>query len=122
MVGSFTPNGYKVHKRKHHREQTVGRHREQAVGSPTTGVLPDPATTPRPITQAKPNDEPGLITTTTPTLPVQSRVEAENTASTTAKDDDDNPNAAAITATWNGSESRLEHGPSPDINISVPGE
>lgn len=107
------PNGYKVHKRKHHREQTVG--------SPTTSI-PDTVTAPRPTSQAIPDNEPGFITTT-PTLPAQTQVEAENNTSITDKDNNNNhPNVASITAAWNGSESRLEHGPSPDINISVPGE
>ncbi|KAF3441731.1 hypothetical protein FNV43_RR15646 [Rhamnella rubrinervis] len=107
VVGSFTPNGYKVHKRKHHREQ--------AVGSPTPSV-PETVRAPRPTSH-----EPFI--TTTPTLPAQTQTEAANSTYTTDKDNNgNNPNAVSITAAWNGSESRLEHGPSPDINISVPGE
>ncbi|XP_015898692.2 AT-hook motif nuclear-localized protein 7 [Ziziphus jujuba] len=110
VVGSFMPNGYKVHKRKHHREHTVA--------SPTSGVR-ETVTAARPISQAKPDGEPGGFTTTTPALPAQSQGEAENSTST----DKDNPVASAsISSGWNGSDSKLEHGPSPDINISVPGE
>ena len=108
VVGSFTPNGYKVHKRKHHREHTVA--------SPPSTALDSPVTMASPISQAKPNMvDPSL--STMPSLLVQRHVEAEHNTK-------ENPNGSSDNfAGWNGSsESRPELGPSPDINVSVPGE
>ncbi|PON56108.1 PPC domain containing protein [Parasponia andersonii] len=113
VVGSFMPNGYKVHKRKHHREHTVA--------SPPPSALGGPVTMASPISQAKPvMVEPCLPTM--PTLPVQSHVGVEH--NNTITDHKENPNGSSDHFEgWNGSsDSRPDLGPSPDINVSVPGE
>ncbi|PON52968.1 PPC domain containing protein [Trema orientale] len=113
VVGSFMPNGYKVHKRKHHREHTVA--------SPAPSALDGPVTMASPISQAKPvMVEPCLPTM--PNLPVQSHVGAEH--NNTITDRKENPNGSSDHFEgWNGSsDSRPDLGPSPDINVSVPGE
>ncbi|XP_062080490.1 AT-hook motif nuclear-localized protein 7-like isoform X2 [Humulus lupulus] len=115
VVGSFMPNGYKVHKRKYHKEHTVA--------SPPPTALDSPVTAASPISQAKPDVvEPFL--NPTPVFQVQSQVEAQHNP-TTAKGNPNNGAAApSHFAGWNNgsSESRSNFGPSPDINVSVPGE
>lgn len=99
------PNGYKAHKRKHHREHTVM--------SPISGA-PDMPTAAIPISQSKPVGE----TFSTPTLlQVGNHAVRDNGAS-------DKLNTIAISngAGWNGSEPTSEQRPSPDINVSACGE
>ncbi|KAL5743122.1 hypothetical protein ACOSP7_029854 [Xanthoceras sorbifolium] len=106
VVGSFTPNGYKVHKRKHHREHMTPSMSPRA---------PDTVTAARPISQAKP-DETCLVPTTT--LPGQSHGEPDNLAN-----DKHVANVSSSrSAGWNGSETTSNHGPSPDINVSLASE
>ncbi|XP_024031908.1 AT-hook motif nuclear-localized protein 1 [Morus notabilis] len=110
VVGSFMPNGYKVHKRKHHREH--------ALASPPTSAALDTPAVATPILQAKRDAiEPGL-TPIPPVLPAQTQVEPER--NTTA--DKENQNGASHFAGWNGSKARPDHGQSPDINVSFSGE
>nr|POE90966.1 at-hook motif nuclear-localized protein 1 [Quercus suber] len=78
VVGSFMPNGYKVHKRKHHREHSL-----------------------------------------TSPISVQKHEEADDNS------DKQNQNATPISFGWNGFEPTAVQSvqrPSPDINISAPGE
>ncbi|KAJ7971483.1 AT-hook motif nuclear-localized protein [Quillaja saponaria] len=106
VVGSFTPNVYKAHKRKHHREHTVA--------SPIPGA-PDSFITARPISQAKPDSENCL--NPTPILPKNCHKETDDI--TIHKQNSD---ATLNTADWDGSEVILNQRPSPDINVSLLGE
>ncbi|XP_062117495.1 AT-hook motif nuclear-localized protein 1-like isoform X2 [Humulus lupulus] len=115
VVGSFMPNGYKVQKRKYHREQTVA--------SPPPTALDSPVTEATPISQAKPNMvEP--FSNKPPTFPVQSHVETQHNPTTTTKENLNNGATPVRFTGWNNgsSESRPDLGPSPDINVSVRGE
>lgn len=105
VVGSFMPNGYKAHKRKHHREHTVA--------SPISSA-PEVVTAARPISEAKPDSEPF----STPT-PSQGDNHAEPDNGTSDKLD---TNAMPHVAAWNGSEPTSDQRPSPDINICATGE
>ncbi|VVA35581.1 PREDICTED: AT-hook [Prunus dulcis] len=105
VVGSFTPNGYKAHKRKHYRENNVA--------SPISGSL-DTVTVATPISQAQPESE-SRLTTISP-LPAQSHGEADRIMIQMQTS-----NAISTSAVWNGTELKSEHRPSPDINVSVPG-
>lgn len=105
MVGSFTPNGYKAHKRKHYRENNVA--------SPISGSL-DTVTVATPISQAQPESE-SRLTAISP-LPAQSHGEADKIMIQMQTS-----NAISTSAVWNGTELKSEHRPSPDINVSVPG-
>ncbi|XP_002528575.2 AT-hook motif nuclear-localized protein 1 isoform X1 [Ricinus communis] len=101
VMGSFMPNGYKVHKKKHHRENTVIRG--------TQGVVSEAS----PISQAKPNGETCLISASP--VPEQSHGGTENSAN-----DQQIPNATnSLSVCWNGSEPTSDQRPSPDINVSV---
>ncbi|XP_010243487.1 PREDICTED: AT-hook motif nuclear-localized protein 1-like [Nelumbo nucifera] len=106
VVGSFMPNSYKAHKRRHLLEPSMV--------SPVPGG-PDVVTAARPISQVIPDDD--TCVTPTSTLPEQSHGEAENSVSS-------NPttNSTFRSGGWHGSESTLEQKQSPDINVSVPGE
>ncbi|KAI3473939.1 hypothetical protein Pfo_028513 [Paulownia fortunei] len=107
VVGSFVPNGFKMHKRKH---QTVPR------VSPSFQFGPATVTAAIPISQAAP--ESNIYPMPTSQLPVQSRGEADNCLSSK-----DHPNSASTdTADWNGSGPSSDQRPSPDINISIPVE
>ncbi|XVE76042.1 hypothetical protein DITRI_Ditri12bG0141200 [Diplodiscus trichospermus] len=113
VVGSFMPNGYKVHKRKHYREQTVA--------SPVAAAPPATLTAARPISQAKPDgDQNCMATPITSPFPGESHGEAADNKTI----DKNISNAApSILAGWNiGSEPTSIHRPSPDINVSVPSE
>ncbi|XP_031252775.1 AT-hook motif nuclear-localized protein 7-like [Pistacia vera] len=104
VVGSFMPNGYKVHKRKHHREHVIP--------SMSPGA-PDTVTAARPISQAKPYGE----TCLTPVTPIlgQNHAEVNNT-----KNNEQLPNVTSSPSPgWNGSETTSNQGPSPDINVSL---
>ncbi|KAK1586218.1 hypothetical protein Q3G72_000271 [Acer saccharum] len=107
VVGSFMPNGYKVHKKKHHRE-----HMTPSM-SPSA---PDTVTAARPISQARPDET--CITPIIP-LPVQSHGEPNNVANDKQMA---NVTSSHSTAGWNGSETTSNHGPSPDINVSLASE
>ncbi|XWS59552.1 hypothetical protein CRYUN_Cryun08bG0131900 [Craigia yunnanensis] len=109
VVGSFMPNGYNVHKRKHYRVQ-------HTVASTVAAAPSATLTAARPISQAKPDGE-NCMTPTSP-FPGESLGEADNKTI-----DKHIPNAAAsLVAGWNGSEPTTIHRPSPDINVSVPSE
>ncbi|KAG6640494.1 AT-hook motif nuclear-localized protein 1-like [Carya illinoinensis] len=109
VVGSFMPNGYKTHKRKHHREQTMM--------SPVSSCDPDMVTDALPLSQLpKPEDQ----TMCAPTqLQGQNKAKADNYRS---DDKLKNPNGTPDSAGWNRSEPTSEQGPSPDINVSASGE
>nr|DAD28693.1 TPA_asm: hypothetical protein HUJ06_030161 [Nelumbo nucifera] len=106
VVGSFMPNSYKAHKRKHLLEPSM-------VSAVPGG--PDVVTAARPITQVTPNDDTAV--TPTSTLPEQSQGEAENSAASNPTTNSTFPGSG-----WHGSEPTLEQKPSPDINESVTGE
>ncbi|XP_022746429.1 AT-hook motif nuclear-localized protein 7-like [Durio zibethinus] len=113
VVGSFMPNGYKLHKRKHYRDQqTVASTVAASAAAPSAIV-----TAARPISQAKPDGE-NCMTPTFP-FPGESLGEADNNTI-----DKRIPNAAAsLVAGWKGSsEPTSIHWPSPDINVSVTSE
>ncbi|KAJ9181457.1 hypothetical protein P3X46_009585 [Hevea brasiliensis] len=114
VVGSFMPNGYKAHKRKHHRENA------------SSSVIPgaqDVLTEARPISQAKPDGETCSAKTdgetcliSTSPLPEQSHGGTDNNVSKQQI-----PNATiSFTPFWNGSQPTSIQRPSPDINLSVP--
>ncbi|KAM4078518.1 hypothetical protein ACB094_09G044000 [Castanea mollissima] len=108
VVGSFMPYGYKAHKRKHHREHSLT--------SPISGA-PAMLTAASPISQAKP-DVDNFFNATSP-LPAQKHEEADDNS------DKQNQNATLISSGWNGLEPTAVQSvqrPSPDINISAPGE
>ncbi|KAE8098457.1 hypothetical protein FH972_016519 [Carpinus fangiana] len=100
VVGSFMPNGYKAHKRKHHREHTMV--------SPISGAL-EMVTAARPISQSKPDGQ--IISTPTPLLG-ENHAEPDNGTH-------DKLIVAPNGAGWNGSEPNSEQRPSPDINVSA---
>ncbi|XWS43475.1 hypothetical protein CRYUN_Cryun16bG0107300 [Craigia yunnanensis] len=109
VVGSFMPNGYKVHKRKHYRDQ-------HTVASTVAAAPSATVTAARPISQAKPDGENCM--TSTSSFPGERLGEADNNTI-----DKHIPNtAASLLAGWNGSEPTSIHWPSPDINVSVPSE
>lgn len=98
VVGSFMPNGFKVHKRKHHLE-------------PRTA--PDTVTEATPISQAAPGAN--ISVTPTSQLPSENHGEADNNTS-----NGQNPNGLSPdSGEWNGSEPASAQRPYPDINISV---
>ncbi|KAI8013922.1 AT-hook motif nuclear-localized protein 1 [Camellia lanceoleosa] len=105
VVGSFMPNGYKVHKRKHNYEPRIT--------SITPSVL-DTVTAATPISQAAPAGDTWL--TPTSQLPLQqSHEEADKSTS-----NKQNMNATSMdSAEWNGSEPTSDQRPYPDINVSV---
>ncbi|KAK3226718.1 hypothetical protein Dsin_006580 [Dipteronia sinensis] len=107
VVGSFMPNGYKVHKKKHHHE-----HRTPSIspGAPDTVIAA------RPISQARPDET--CITPITP-RPGQSHSEPNNMANDKKVA---NVTSSHSTAGLNGSETTSIHGPSPDINVSLVNE
>ncbi|KAL6141838.1 hypothetical protein ACLB2K_060124 [Fragaria x ananassa] len=112
VVGSFLPNGCKPQKKKYHRENTVA--------SPISGA-PDTVTAATPISQAQPETENRF----TPILhlPAQSHGESDKGMSQN-QNFNFTPTSAPIfmpNASWNGMELKSEHRPSPDINLSVPG-
>ncbi|KAK8303102.1 hypothetical protein V6Z12_D04G127700 [Gossypium hirsutum] len=97
VVGSFMPNGYKVQKRKHYRQET-------AAASTVVAAAPPSATA-----ATKADGE------------RQSLGEADNN-NTIIDKHLANPVAASIVAGWNGSNPSPIHRPSPDINVSVSSE
>ncbi|XP_041024988.1 AT-hook motif nuclear-localized protein 7-like isoform X2 [Juglans microcarpa x Juglans regia] len=108
VVGSFVPNGYKAHKRKHHREQTTM--------FPISSADSDMVTAAGPSQLAKPDDQ-------TIFAPIQ--LQGQNNAKADNCRSDDklkNPNGTLDSAGWNRSESTSDQRPSPDINVPASGE
>lgn len=67
VVGSFMPNGFKAHKRKHHHK----------FGMPSViPVAPDTVTAARPISQVTPDGNTGMLLTTP--LPREVHIETDN--------------------------------------------
>ncbi|OVA17873.1 protein of unknown function DUF296 [Macleaya cordata] len=107
VVGSFVPNSHKVQKKKHYLEPS----RASTVPSSANVV-----TAARPISQATPDDD--NVASPTSTLPEQNQGEAENSTSS-----NHNPNSTFFqNVGWQGSQSASDQKPSPDINVSMPGE
>ncbi|TYJ18785.1 hypothetical protein E1A91_A09G146800v1 [Gossypium mustelinum] len=105
VVGSFMPNGYKVHKKKNQAEHTVG-----TAPSAT-------ATAARPISQAEPDGDLKFCTTPTSPFPKESNGEPNHTTM------DKHTNVGSSHAvSWNGLELTSIHRPYPDINVSLPSE
>ncbi|KAL6988333.1 AT-hook motif nuclear-localized protein 1 [Sarracenia purpurea var. burkii] len=100
VVGSFMPNGFKAHKRKHYYEPRSA---------------PDTVTAATPLSQAAPD---GNICLTPSHLRLQNHGEAENRMH---NEQNTNPTSTAR-AEWNLSEPASAQRPSPDINLSVPVE
>ncbi|XP_044506879.1 AT-hook motif nuclear-localized protein 1-like [Mangifera indica] len=95
VVGSFMPNGYKVHKRKHHREH-------------------DRVTASRLISQVKPDGGKICLTTITPIMG-QNHPEMNN-----IRNNEQLPNVTSSPSLgWNGSQTTSNQGSSPDINVSL---
>ncbi|KAM0940327.1 putative AT-hook motif nuclear-localized protein [Dioscorea sansibarensis] len=107
VVGSFMPNTFKEHKRKPNSEPSTF-----SLIPTSAGVL----TTARPISQANPDEE---CETPTSTLPSQDRGdEADNSMISTP-----NLNSSSFRpVSWHELQPSSEQKPSPDINISLPGE
>ncbi|MBA0558393.1 hypothetical protein Golob_015414 [Gossypium lobatum] len=105
VVGSFMPNGYKVHKKKYQAEHTVG-----TAPSAT-------ATAARPISQAEPDGD--LKFCMTPTSPF--RKESNGEPNHTTMDKHTNVGSSHAVS-WNGLEPTSIHRPYPDINVSLPSE
>lgn len=102
------PNGYKVHKRK--------QHREQMMSHMSPGGASETLTAARPISQANPEREASL----NPVIPVPRQSQAE------VEDAENNKQVPISTtsqsAVWNSSETTTSQRPSPDINVSLPSE
>ncbi|MBA0800679.1 hypothetical protein Gohar_011099 [Gossypium harknessii] len=105
VVGSFMPNGYKVHKKKYQAEHTVG-----TAPSAT-------ATAARPISQAEPDGD--LKFCMTPTSPF--RKESNGEPNHTTMDKHTNVGSSHAVS-WKGLEPTSIHRPYPDINVSLPSE
>lgn len=102
------PNGYKTHKRKHHRENA-----SSSVISGAQGVV----TEANPISQSKPADGETCLISESP-LTEHSHGGTDNNGS-----EQQMPNATiSFTPFWNGSTPASNQRPSPDINLSVPSE
>ncbi|TYG54216.1 hypothetical protein ES288_D09G171600v1 [Gossypium darwinii] len=97
VIGSFMPNGYKVHKKKYQAEHT--------------------ATAARPISQAEPDGD--LKFCMTPTSPF--RKESNGEPNHTTMDKHTNVGSSHAVS-WNGLEPTSIHRPYPDINVSLPSE
>ncbi|KAG4130354.1 hypothetical protein ERO13_D09G138200v2 [Gossypium hirsutum] len=97
VVGSFMPNGYKLHKKKYQAEHT--------------------ATAARPISQAEPDGD--LKFCMTPTSPF--RKESNGEPNHTTMDKHTNVGSSHAVS-WNGLEPTSIHRPYPDINVSLPSE
>ncbi|XP_054800698.1 AT-hook motif nuclear-localized protein 7-like [Prosopis cineraria] len=110
VMGSFLAgHGHKAQKRKQNRENTVA--------SPVSGA--DSVMAARPISQANPDGgENCFIPMAQQQLPEQSHRESDNITSSDKQSLDATPNACD----WNGFEELSDQGPTPDINISLPGE
>lgn len=110
VVGSFMPNGFKVHnKRKHYRESNLS---PQGAPNMVTAAVP--------ISQAKPDSESTCIASASPFLG-QSHGQPESNITTNNRQI---PNfmSSSHNIVWNGSDPSSIQRPSPDINISVTGE
>ncbi|XP_028789998.1 AT-hook motif nuclear-localized protein 7 [Neltuma alba] len=109
VMGSFMPYGHKAQKRKQHRENTAA--------SPVSGA--DAVMAARPISQANPDAAENCFTPMAQQqLPEQSHRESDNITSS----DKQSLDATPIASDWNGFEELSDQGPTPDINISLPGE
>ncbi|KAK2655061.1 hypothetical protein Ddye_008113 [Dipteronia dyeriana] len=107
VVGSFMPNDYKVLKKKHYREHMMP--------SVSPGA-PDTVTAARPISQARPDET--CITPITPLLG-QSHGKPNNAVNDKQVA---NVTSSHSTAGQNGTGTTSNHGPSPDINVSLASE
>ncbi|KAL3532036.1 hypothetical protein ACH5RR_005557 [Cinchona calisaya] len=104
VVGSFTPNAYKTHKRKHNPEPRMSTAMHGALNAVTVA---------KPVSQAPPGIN--IFPTPTSHVAVETNGEADNSTSNT-----DNPNSTSIDiADWNGSDPMLEQRSTPDINLSA---
>ncbi|CAK9161842.1 unnamed protein product [Ilex paraguariensis] len=101
VVGSFMPNGFKAHKRKHQHEYTM---------APLVHGAPDTVTVATPISQAAPDSSsfPNLGSQ----LPGQCLGEEDDSNS-----NKENPNPTSVVR--NGSEPISDPRPSPDINVPL---
>ncbi|KAM7531644.1 hypothetical protein LguiB_035054 [Lonicera macranthoides] len=106
VVGSFVPNGYKTHKRKHQYEHTP----------PSMLAAPNVVTSATPISQSSPIID-NTIQIPTTQLPVQSHGGSDN--GTTSNKENSNSMSTG-TADWNGSEPVFHQRQYPDINVSAP--
>lgn len=101
------PNGYKTHRRKHHRE------------SMTTSIVPpvmDAVTAARPLSQAAPEGGPCLNSI------LQSHEQSHGEADDSVSNKQVSNVISSQSLAWNGSDHKSEQRPSPDINLTVPSE
>lgn len=114
VVGTFVPNGFKAH---HKRRQQRERATPAAHGTPYGAVVTGPM-----MLQAAPGVDTSV--TTAPALPVSPGRGQEGTVDMTSSNQAVNAGYPRCDAAWNGSTVRAsdDHGPYPDINVSVPSE
>lgn len=104
VVGSFMPNGYKTHRRKHNSEPRTA--------TAVHGAL-DAVMSAKPVSQAPP--ESNILHAPTFNLSVETNGELENSTSNA-----DNPNSTSTdNADWNVSDPTPDQRSTPDINVSV---
>ncbi|KAK6943961.1 PPC domain [Dillenia turbinata] len=106
VVGSFVPNGYKVHRKKHHREHKV------AEASPVTQ---NELTEAKPISQSVPD-----LRIPVTTLQVQNN--GGEDILEPKKEAEIQNDTSSHSADSNRSDSLVDQRPSPDINVSVSAE
>ncbi|KAK3020529.1 hypothetical protein RJ639_046218 [Escallonia herrerae] len=106
VVGSFMPNGYKTHKKKHQYEPRM---------APANQAAPD-VTAATPISQAAP------VANTYPTPTSQVQVQSYGVPHNTASNKENPNSTSSDTAVWNGLAPTSDQRPSPDINMSAPEE
>ncbi|KAK2987912.1 hypothetical protein RJ640_003179 [Escallonia rubra] len=106
VVGSFMPNGYKMHKKKHQYEPRM---------APANQAAPD-VTAATPISQAAP------VVNTYPTPKSQVQVQSYGVPHNTAGNKEQPNSTSSYTAVWNGLAPTSNQRPSPDINVSAPEE
>ncbi|KAK6942675.1 PPC domain [Dillenia turbinata] len=107
VVGSFMPNGYKAHRKKHHRGPKV------AEASPVT---PNEVTEAKPISQSVPDGEGSLPT---PMAALQAENNGGEDILEPKKEAESQNDTSSHSADSNGSEPVEDQRPSPDINVSA---
>ncbi|XP_030453674.2 AT-hook motif nuclear-localized protein 7-like isoform X1 [Syzygium oleosum] len=107
VIGSFTPNGYKPHKRKYTRRQGI-------APAPTAMGRPDAVQGAAPISQLKPDHAEISFAQAEPDCKTDEfePIEIPNTDTPDTEEEWDDPEPALTP----------DQGPYPDINVSVPGD
>lgn len=107
VIGSFTPNGYKPHKRKYTRRQGI-------APAPAAMGGPDAVQGAAPISQLKPDHAEISFAQAEPDCKTDEfePIEIPNTDTPDTEEEWDDPEPALTP----------DQGPYPDINVSVPGD